>query len=43
MFDDEGNTDFLISNKSYKMFGEENINSIKTHLAQNNILVRLEN
>ena len=43
MFDDEGNTDFLISNKSYKMFGKESINSIKTHLVQNNLLVRLEN
>lgn len=42
MFYDEGNTDFLTSNKSYKMFGDENISKIKKHLKENDLLTRLD-
>ena len=38
----EGNTDFLNSNKTYKMFGEASIKSVKKHLIENNFHTRFD-
>jgi cyclase len=42
-FDDEGNIEFLKKNRSFKVFGTENLNDVKRNLSQQNIPLRVLN
>ena len=42
-FEDEGNIEFLKKNRSFKMFGTENLTEVKSRLAEQKIPVRMLN
>jgi imidazole glycerol-phosphate synthase subunit HisF len=42
-YDEEGNTEFLKKNSSFKVFGKENLSEIKDHLKKQNIPLRILN
>ena len=42
-YDEEGNTEFLKKNSSFKVFGKENLSEIKDRLNKQNIPLRILN